>query len=259
MIAHEQNVLRQFDPRADAYLTSSVHADGPDLREARRIVEAIAARDSRALDVGCGAGHLGFAMASLVAQVTVCDPAPAMLATASRAARERGIANLEAVQAGAASLPFADGAFDLVASRYSAHHWLDIPAALREMRRVVGPGGHLLIIDVLGEEDPVTDTHLQAMELLRDPSHVRNHDARQWRAMIGGAGFALAQEGSWKIRLQFDAWVARMNTRPESISAIRALQQSSPAEVRARLGLEADGSFSPDVGLFVARAVDPAA
>lgn len=255
MIAHEQNVLRQFDSRADAYLTSSVHADGPDLVEARRIVEAIAARDSRALDVGCGAGHLGFAMAPLVAQVTVCDPAPAMLATASRAARERGIDNLEAVLASAASLPFADASFDLVASRYSAHHWLDVPAALREMRRVVRPGGHLLIIDVLGDESPVADTHLQAMELLRDPSHVRNHDARQWRAMLGDAGFVLAQEGRWRVRLQFDAWVARMNTRPQFITAIRALQQASPAEVCSRLELEADGSFSPDVGLFLARAV----
>lgn len=253
MNRHEQNVLRQFDPRAAAYLSSAVHAAGPDLLEARRVVAETMLRDLHMLDAGCGAGHLGFALAPLVARVTACDPSPAMLATTAAAARERGIDNLACVPAPVEALPFADATFDLVASRYSAHHWLDVPAALRELRRVARPGAYLLIIDVLGDSSPVADTHLQAMELLRDPSHVRNHSAGQWRAMIGHAGFALRHEQRWQLRLDFDAWIARMNTPLPVAATIRTLQQGAPEEVRARLSLEADGSFSPEVGLFVAR------
>ncbi|WP_435889727.1 class I SAM-dependent methyltransferase [Escherichia coli] len=41
----------------------------------------------------------------------------------------------------AESLPFADNAFDIVISRYSAHHWHDVGAALREVNRILKPGG----------------------------------------------------------------------------------------------------------------------
>lgn len=253
MIHHEQNVLRQFDPRAAAYLTSAVHAAGPDLQAARALVEATMPRDLHLLDAGCGAGHLGFTLAPLVARVTASDPSPAMLATTAAAARERGITNLDCAPGPVEALPFADATFGLVASRYSAHHWLDVPAALRELRRVARPGAFLLLIDVLGDERPLVDTHLQAMELLRDPSHVRNHDAARWRAMIEAAGFRLLQEQRWRIRLEFGAWITRMNTPAPVAATIRALQQGAPREVCEGLALEEDGSFSPEVGLFVAR------
>ena len=65
MRTHDQAVHDQFDPRAAAYLNSAVHAQGPDLLT----------RDSSPrsgvrplLDVGCGAGHLSFALARLQAR-----------------------------------------------------------------------------------------------------------------------------------------------------------------------------------------------
>jgi ubiquinone/menaquinone biosynthesis C-methylase UbiE len=254
MTTHDQQVLRQFDPRAGAYLTSAVHAGGPDLDQARRLVgAALPAAKAVALDAGCGAGHLAFTLAPLVAQVVAADPAPSMLATVQAAARDRGLANVETRQAQAESLPFADASFCLVASRYSAHHWRDVPAALAQLRRVVKPGGWLLMIDLLGGATPLIDTHLQAVELLRDPSHVRDYTAGEWRRMIAEAGFDLIEAQSWPIRLDFVPWVERMRTPAPSIAVIRTLQREAPQEVREALAIEEDGSFSPRVGLFWAR------
>jgi ubiquinone/menaquinone biosynthesis C-methylase UbiE len=255
MTTHEQQVLQQFDPRAAAYLTSPVHAAGPDLELARqRVAEAIPGRRAVALDVGCGAGHLSFTLAPVVARMVASDPAPAMLATVQGAAQARGFTHLETCHAPAAALPFADATFCVVASRYSAHHWLDVPAALAEMRRVCKPGGWLLMIDLLGGATPLVDTHLQAFELLRDPSHVRDYAAPEWRRMIAAAGFELAEESrSWPVRMQFSSWLQRMGTPAHLAVAIRALQESAPREVRAALQLEEDGSFTPEVGLFWAR------
>lgn len=254
MTTHQQQVLRQFDPRAQAYLSSSVHAAGPDLEHARQLVaSALPADRAVALDAGCGAGHLGFALAPLVSRLVAADPAPAMLATVQRAARERGLAHLETCQAEAAALPFADASFCLMASRYSAHHWRDVPASLTELRRVAKPGGWLLMIDLLGGATPLVDTHLQAMELLRDPSHVRDYTVEEWQRMIGGAGFEMAGMQSWPLRLEFSSWIARMNTPAPVVAAIRALQGGAPSEVKQVLQQEEDGSFTPQVGLFWAR------
>jgi 2-polyprenyl-3-methyl-5-hydroxy-6-metoxy-1,4-benzoquinol methylase len=60
MRTHEQTVQRQFDPLAQAYLTSAVHAAGPDLERAKVLVAKAVPATSRALDIGCGGGHLSF-------------------------------------------------------------------------------------------------------------------------------------------------------------------------------------------------------
>ena len=253
MRSHDDAVRDQFDPQAHAYLTSVVHASGLDLQRASELVQAVMPPTATLLDVGCGAGHLSFALAPAFAEVVATDPLPAMLATVSAAASERGLTQIRTQQAAADALPFAVGRFCLVASRYSAHHWRELPGALRELRRVVKPHGYLLLIDQLGDESPLVDTHLQTMELLRDPSHVRNRSASQWRELLAQAGFRLLEETSWPLRLDFASWIARMRTPPESVAAIRRLQTGAPREVADGLKLEADGSFTTQTGLFWAQ------
>jgi SAM-dependent methyltransferase len=192
-------------------------------------------------------------MAPGVAAVVAYDLAPRMLEVVAQAARERGLRNIETCQGPVEQLPFADASFDWVCTRFSAHHWDDLGAALKQARRVLRPGGGLIVIDVLGDDDPLTDTHLQSIELLRDPSHVRDYDAAEWRAAIAAAGFRIVDERRWPLALDFDAWVARSRTPPLMVDALRQLLASAPAGVRERLAVQADGSFSSVTGLFEAR------
>ena len=62
-----------------------------------------------------------------------------------------------------------------------------------QIRRVLRPGGQLLLSDSMSPEDDAKDTYLNAIEVMRDPSHVRNHRPSQWRAMFGRAGFAASE------------------------------------------------------------------
>jgi len=251
---HTDTVHAQFDPQARAYLTSAVHASGPDLiHAAERVSSAIPKAKGVVLDLGCGAGHLSYALAPHVARVVAADPSTQMLETVRLTAGERGLP-IETAETSAGELPFDAGTFCVVASRYSAHHWGSIARGLGDMRRVVKPGGYLLMIDVVGHEDDLVDTHLQAMELLRDRSHVRNLKASQWRQAIAKAGFDLLEERHWPLPLNFDAWVTRMRTPPERVAAIRTLMTEAPAEVREALKVTGDGSFTLQTGLFWAKA-----
>jgi len=257
MISHDQHVHLQFDPRAAAYLASNVHASGPDLQAALALVQSLSRRPARILDLGCGAGHLAFALSSAADEVTACDPAEGMLATVQQAAHDRGIANVGTAQAHAEALPFAGRHFDIVATRYSAHHWANVPEALREARRVLVDGGYLLVSDVMGATLPLVDTHLQAMEVLRDPSHVRNYSIQEWQALLARAHFEPEYFKLWPTRIDAATWVERMCTPPESVAAIRRLQDGAPAEVARALAFEPDGSFTVKTGLYWAQKLIP--
>ncbi|WP_215780062.1 class I SAM-dependent methyltransferase [Paludibacterium sp. B53371] len=252
MTHHAETIQQQFDPQAQAYLTSSVHADGPDLRWLREQCLPALPPGGLALDLGCGAGHLTFALAAQFERVWALDPSPAMLQTVQEEASRRGLGQVETIEGVAHCLPFADGQFDLVASRYSAHHWGDVAGALAEVHRVLRPGGSWLLIDVAGHESALVDTHLQTFELLRDRSHLRNYSETQWRGMLAAGGLSLQQVQHWPLRLVFADWVARMRTPAPLVQAIRLLQQGAPAEVVQGLQLEADGSFTASTLAMVA-------
>jgi len=185
---HEALVGGQFGSRAEAYLNSAVHAQSPDLDALVTLMKDWP--EVRVLDLGCGGGHVTFNVAPLVRRVVAYDLAPEMLALVARAATERGLDNVTTQQGAVESLPFEDGSFDVVLSRFSAHHWRDLDAGLREAARVVKAGGMVAMVDTVSSGIPLTDTYFQAIELLRDCSHVRNYSR---------AESALRDRGRWQL------------------------------------------------------------
>jgi ubiquinone/menaquinone biosynthesis C-methylase UbiE len=241
---HDDLVAAQFGPQATAYITSAVHAQGDDLRQLAEIVGA--GPRGRALDLGCGGGHVSFHVAPHVAEVVAYDLSAEMLAAVTAGARERGLDNVVTVQGAAEALPFPDGSFDAVLSRYSAHHWDDLDAGLREARRVLRAGGRAVFVDVVTPGSPLRDTFLQSIELLRDPSHVRNYTVDEWHRTLRAAGFVPHVPTLRRVRLDFSAWIARMRTPETHVRAIRSLQGLASHELVDAFAIEPDGTFTVD-------------
>jgi SAM-dependent methyltransferase len=240
-----------WDRVAAAYATSPIHAAGADLGW---LVEALApAAGDRVLDLGCGAGHAGFAVAARGAVVTAVDTSEGMLETARLLARDRGLDGYEAVRADVVALPFADAAFDGVVSRYSGHHWPDVGAALAEAARVLSPGGRFAIVDTVVPDAPALDSLVNALELLRDPSHGRNLRLGEWRHTFEAAGLAVDTERRWMIPLETVSWFARMQTEAWRAEAARALLRSASSEAVDALAIDGERAWSVPAVLLAGR------
>jgi ubiquinone/menaquinone biosynthesis C-methylase UbiE len=146
----------------------------------RELVErAQLAPGLRVLEIGCGTGNLALAAkrACPAAEVTGLDPDPAALAKGRRkAARAR--LTLRFDQGFAQALPYPDASFDRVLSSLMLHHLddADRPRALREVRRVLKPGGTFHLLDFAGpggERRGFIASHLHSHRALRDNDHER--------------------------------------------------------------------------------------
>ena len=247
-------VAEQYGVRAQDYVTSAVHSSGADLDQIEAHVRGQSA--AHVLDLGCGGGHVSYRAAPHVASVVACDVTPDMLEAVAATAAERGLTNISVRQAPAEHLPFSDASFDIVLCRFTVHHWHNMEAGLREARRVLKPGEAALFVDTVAPADPLLDTHLQTVELLRDVSHVRDYSTAEWVAALSRAGFRLDGITQRRLRMDFPVWIKRTRTPEPHAAAIRSLQLGAPAGVREHFAIDEGGSFDIETATFLVRAAE---
>jgi demethylmenaquinone methyltransferase/2-methoxy-6-polyprenyl-1,4-benzoquinol methylase len=116
---------------------------GLDQRWRRATVAAVVRPGDRVLDSCCGTGDLAVAALAAGARVTGLDFSERMLERARRKAPQ-----VEWVQGDALALPFEDGAFDAATVGFGVRNLDDLELGLRELRRVLKPGGRLAILEI---------------------------------------------------------------------------------------------------------------
>jgi ubiquinone/menaquinone biosynthesis C-methylase UbiE len=189
----------------------------------------------RMLDVATGGGHTALAFAPLVRQVVASDLTPAMLTAARAHLAGQAAARVVFCQAEACGLPFAAAAFDLVTCRIAPHHFADCAAFVREVARVLRPGGVFGLIDGATPADPRAARHLNAFEKLRDPSHNWEYTAGEWESFVGTAGLRVAHREIFQRRVDFDEYCNRMNAAPRVRQQLRVMLRHAPAAALAAL------------------------
>ena len=174
-----------------------------------------------------------------------------MVELVSTQAKQKGWNNVIAQQGAAEKLPFVDQRFYCVITRYSAHHWQSVAQAMHEIYRVLTQDGKVIIVDILGNSNPVIDTFFQTIETIRDPSHVRNYSLEEWMHFAEYAGFKVETVEKQRLDLDFQSWTERMQTPEYAITTIRDLQSKASEQVQRYYQIKADGSFSSDVAYIV--------
>jgi ubiquinone/menaquinone biosynthesis C-methylase UbiE len=176
-----------------------------------RLQAATSTPRPRVLDLGCGNGALLVALADQIARGVGVDLSAPMIERArERAARH---SHLSFHTIGGPQLPFPDRAFDVVTS-FLSFRYLDWDPILREIRRVLAPGGRLLVVDMVEKPASWRDTPLLARSLVqhllrkfREPRFVRDvtmlttHPA--WQRMLEHNPIRAAHEYRWYLESRF--------------------------------------------------------
>jgi ubiquinone/menaquinone biosynthesis C-methylase UbiE len=138
-----------------------VEAPHPLITRARLLEALTPSEGETLLEVGPGTGYYTLDVARAAGRLHVFDLQPEMLDHTLRRAREAGIDNVEPRQGDARSLPYRDAAFDAAYLVAVLGEIPDQEAALRELRRVVRPGGRLVVGELFG------DPHMVGQKALR--------------------------------------------------------------------------------------------
>ena len=188
-----------------------------------------AAARGHLLDVACGPGVVTAALAPGAASVVAFDATEEMLEKARSRCDKAGLANVTFKRGDAENLPFADAQFDGVVTRLAVHHFADPQRAIGEMFRVLRHGGTAVVVDIVSSPDAIESDLQNAIERLRDPSHVRMLPAAELDACMAKARFEDIEHATWDKDREFEEWMGIVNdpTRAEPLrTVVRALAEA---------------------------------
>ena len=247
---HADVTTAEFTRQAASFRASATLSAEP---LTTRIGDALGERPGRLLDVACGPGLLLPTLAARAERVVGID----LTAENLRLAREaEGGAPISLVRGVAEVLPFASGSFDAAVLRLALHHVVDPAAVLGEVRRILCDTGRVVVLDVLGPEDPETATLRDAIERLRDPSHTALLSASAMVGALAQAGFRVDEPTLWSQTRAFEEWAAIMN-EPRRMADLETVLRALAGGAEDPTGLQLEGgagplSFTYHWGLFVA-------
>ncbi|MGH2755557.1 MAG: class I SAM-dependent methyltransferase [Actinomycetota bacterium] len=185
------------------------------------------------VEVGAGTGNFLALFKDVAARRVAIDITHGMLAEARR--RDP---SLELIQADGSALPLRSGSIDLVTSAQAFHHIHEPLPVLKEMRRVAGPDGRVLIVDQIATERYEEMAFMTEVESLRDPSHAASRPASVMRMLVLSAGLEIVDERLHEDQSRFSKWMWPGEFPAERIAKVR--------EFVSKFGDETGMGFEPD-------------
>ena len=179
-------------------------------------------RKDTVLDVACGPGMLTCAVAQVARDVTGVDLVPAMLKQAKLLQKQKKLSNMDWIIGDVSKLPFPDGRYTAVLTRFSFHHFLKPKNVLREMVRVAKPRGKIGIIDVF-TKSPIHSKMHNLMEKLRDDSHVKALSVEELNNLAENAGLKNIETKFYKLEIELEQQLSASFPNPGNGDKIRQL------------------------------------
>jgi ubiquinone/menaquinone biosynthesis C-methylase UbiE len=254
--AHAEAVQRAFTTQAAAFEDTS--RNQVFTTDAEWVFERLPlSTEDVVLDVAAGTGHAARRLGATARVVLALDATEAMLARGHAQARAEGRDNVVFMRGDAAALPFLEGSFDVVVSRFAAHHFERPDAVVAEMARCTRPGGHVALVDLVADADPAIAEEQNRLERLRDPSHTRMLPAIEIQALMTEAGLEAVDVATRPLERPLAPWLEQAQTPAQAAGEIRAALEEDIAGRRAtgfrpRTGEDGELWFTQTFGSAIA-------
>jgi len=229
--AHSGAIRDEFAHQADSFARSPTMS----LAETLGVLVDLIPEDPEArwVETACGPGLIARAMAPRVGSVVGIDLTPTMIDKARADAAEAGVENVTFEVGDATALDLPDDSLDGAITRFSLHH---IPAPVRvleEMRRVVKPGGYVVVSDFVTDDDGVSAAWQEQIERLRDPSHWALLTPSRIAALGERVGLEPDLEQVVPFEIDYEEWLNRGSGGPTNAELIERLRAEAPPQAES--------------------------
>ena len=230
-----KDIQKAFGEQAQGFDAGNYHLSKSEYQE-YMIKKTEPQSSDHLLEVAAGTCICGRAYASHVNHVTCLDATPAMLKVGKKEAEDAGISNITFVKGIAEELPFLDNSFDIVISRLAFHHFVNPEEIFTEMKRVLKPGGKLVLMDMVPQKEELR-AQIDEMEQMRDFSHVKELTTTEMRNLYEKKGMKLLTQECIKVPVSVEAWMELTHT-PEETKEILREKIKSDIEGRTDTGFQ---------------------
>ncbi len=186
---------------------------------------------AKVLDIGSGTGALALSLAATgVEEVVGIDVSLVMLEYAEYARLSRPSSSTQRVSfrlAPAQLMPFRNERFNAAVCRLVLHHARNPERILREILRVLEPGGQLVLAELLGADDPVKRATYNAIESRRNPGHMSAYSVEQYRRFVSEAGFIIEEEEVVVFERDLQDWLSQYQVEPANHAAVRDMVEAA--------------------------------
>jgi len=232
-------VREEFARQADSLSVAPAFTDAEVLEKIRAATGPT--RTMRILDLGCGPGIVSAALAPYAKEIVAFDLTPEMLEKARQRCQAAGLSNVRFELGPAENLPFPDGSFDAVVTRLTIHHFPDPRQVLEEIVRATRSAGKVIVADVVSAEDADEAALHNALEILRDPSHLQMLSASGILGLITAAGLRVTATSTWEMQREFGEWIRITNAPERAKPLFTVMLALAKAGIHAGIDLRFDG------------------
>jgi ubiquinone/menaquinone biosynthesis C-methylase UbiE len=226
-----------FSVNAREYSKSKSHSQGSDLVALMNMLQP--RPDMNCLDMATGTGFTAMELARRCGKVTAADATEEMLSEAVKNATEAGYTGIEFMERMVESTGLESGLYDVVTCRRAAHHFFDKGAFLREVMRVLKPGGKLGLVDMVVPEADNSDL-LNRIERIRDSSHVGAEKISNWVHFASAAGFRIIETRETQEEYSMEAWMAPVSTSGEAFKQVKEVLEAATGGDLKGAGISSD-------------------
>jgi ubiquinone/menaquinone biosynthesis C-methylase UbiE len=164
-----------------------------------------------------------------------------MLDKARQRCEKAGLKNVRFELGSAEELPFKNKSFDCVVTRLTVHHFPDPRGVTEEVVRVTRRKGKVVVADIVSSENEEEAALHNALETLRDPTHVRMLSASGLLELFKASGLRITSKVTWEMKRDYDEWISITNAPERAKPLYTVMVALATTGIQAGINLHFDG------------------